>query len=156
MPVTNAARQQYSNTSLSTWAMTASTPGTLDQIQVDFDQRGRQHFNRLRGLSNFASCTCSIWRTVQIGICPIQVETSVDDVLEEVGQISRQSYVGLPQRTKNKVVWRYLRWHLIHDENTGQNYKIKDWPKRRTASTQSGEPDVSQAAFPPVSKKTAL
>jgi hypothetical protein len=79
-----------------------------------------------------------------------------DDVLEEVGQISRQSYVALPQRAKNKVVWRYLRWHLIRDENTGQNYKIKDWPKRRTASTQSGEPHVGQAARPPISKKTAL
>ncbi len=55
-----------------------------------------------------------------------------DDILKHIARI-----MGVPtlmsksQREKNEIVWRYLRWHLIRDEATGDNLTIKQWDDRR-------------------------
>ena len=51
-----------------------------------------------------------------------------DDVVRSVGEISRSPHLMFkPQRERNRIVWRYLRWRRIRDDRTGQNKTVKDW-----------------------------
>ena len=56
-----------------------------------------------------------------------------DDVVREVGETICD--FNLPfkksQREKNKIVWRYLRWHLIRDEATNKNLTVGEWQDRK-------------------------
>jgi hypothetical protein len=64
-------------------------------------------------------------------------QLAFDDVVEEVGNIKRDTSLGFKaRREKNQIVWRYLRWHLIRDEALGKNFTVKEW--RDKQSTGSG------------------
>lgn len=52
---------------------------------------------------------------------------SFDDVLNEIGQIRGTPYGRLSKSQSYRIVWRYLRWHLIRDETQQKNFKVKDW-----------------------------
>jgi hypothetical protein len=55
-----------------------------------------------------------------------------DDVLEEVADIMGGPTLRTKsQREKNKIVWRYLRWHLIRDEAVKRNLTVQEWEDRR-------------------------
>jgi hypothetical protein len=55
-----------------------------------------------------------------------------DDVLKVVAQI-----IGVPslafesQQVKNRIVWRFLRWHRIRDETSSRNLTVKEWEDRQ-------------------------
>lgn len=52
-----------------------------------------------------------------------------DDILNDIGCIMGDPTIMLKssQRDKNKIVWRYLRWHSIRDELSGRNLAVKEW-----------------------------
>ena len=54
---------------------------------------------------------------------------SFDDVIKEVERIRGTPHYGLSLSSaeKYRVVWRYLRWHLIRDEKQQKSLKVKDW-----------------------------
>jgi hypothetical protein len=57
-----------------------------------------------------------------------------DDVLDDIARITRDPTftLNLSQRDKNMIIWRYLRWHSIRDENQDppQNLTVKEWQDR--------------------------
>ena len=62
-----------------------------------------------------------------------------DEVLKEVaGIVGDRSIRFKSQREKNRIVWRYLRWHLIRDDATGRNLTVKEWRDRANPSRAVG------------------
>ncbi len=57
-----------------------------------------------------------------------RTKLSFDDVVKEVERIRGAPYGRLSTIEQNRVVWRYLRWHLIRDETLKKSFKVKDWP----------------------------
>jgi hypothetical protein len=55
-----------------------------------------------------------------------------DDVLEDIARITGDpaSTLYLSQRDKNKIIWRYLKWHTIRDESIHRNLTVKEWRDR--------------------------
>jgi hypothetical protein len=64
-----------------------------------------------------------------------------DDVLKTIAHIK-----GVPSLTlksqweKNRIVWRYLRWHLIRDDATHRNLTIKEWEDSRHPPSSAAGP----------------
>lgn len=57
-----------------------------------------------------------------------RTKLNFDDVLTTVGEIAHLPYLALkPQREKNMIVWRYLRWRRIRDDGTGENKPVGEW-----------------------------
>jgi hypothetical protein len=57
-----------------------------------------------------------------------------NDVLEEIGTIMGDSSLSSrSQCERNRIVWRYLRWHRIRDDSAGKNYTVGDWRKRQAS-----------------------
>lgn len=69
-----------------------------------------------------------------------------DDVLQEVGSISGSPYLSFKsRREKNRIIWRYLRWHRIRDETTGKNLTVKEWKDRPTTADGDGSSSGAKA-----------
>lgn len=59
---------------------------------------------------------------------------SFEDIVKEAGRIGDQPGAVLrSQREKNRIVWRYLRWHMVRDEAAGKNLTVKQWEERLAA-----------------------
>jgi hypothetical protein len=54
---------------------------------------------------------------------------SFDDVLREIGRLRGAPYVGVSDKEKYQIIWRFLRWQKIRDETVKRNFKVKDWPR---------------------------
>jgi hypothetical protein len=69
-----------------------------------------------------------------------------DDVVKEVGKTIGDLNLGWKKSRKerNQIAWRYLRWHLIRDESSGQNMTVGEW-KARNSPTCTDSPTGQQA-----------
>jgi hypothetical protein len=64
-----------------------------------------------------------------------------DDVLKAIARIMDVPTLMLrSQQEKNRIVWRYLRWHLIRDDAAHRNLTIEEWEDRRHPSGPAGAP----------------
>jgi hypothetical protein len=59
-----------------------------------------------------------------------------DDVLDDIARTTDDPTMTLKlsQRDKNKIIWRYLRWHRIRDEMSGRNLTVREWGERVNSS----------------------
>jgi hypothetical protein len=52
-------------------------------------------------------------------------------VVVEIGVIVNDpEVVQRGQRETNRMVWRYLRWHMIRDEGKQENVAVGEWRAR--------------------------
>jgi hypothetical protein len=57
---------------------------------------------------------------------------SFDDLLDDIASVMGGATLSTkPRRDKNRIIWRYLRWHLIRDETIPQNLTVGAWIDRR-------------------------
>jgi hypothetical protein len=64
-----------------------------------------------------------------------------DDVLEQVGQLLPAGSVDQKTRSeKYRIIFRFLRWHVIRDEISGTNYPVGEWRKRIQTATSNNQP----------------
>jgi hypothetical protein len=63
-----------------------------------------------------------------------------DDLLNDVASImGGPTLQSLRQREKNRIVWRYLRWHRIRNDGTGKNLTVKQWEAGHKAAAVSDD-----------------
>jgi hypothetical protein len=55
----------------------------------------------------------------------------LDDVLKEIASINQSHSLPFKsRREKNQMIWRYLHWHLVRDDDLGRNLTVKEWRAR--------------------------
>ncbi len=63
------------------------------------------------------------------------------EVLREIERLRGAPYVGISNKQKYQIVWRFLRWQRIRDEAIPKNFKVKEWPResRRASADAVGD-----------------
>jgi hypothetical protein len=64
-----------------------------------------------------------------------------DDLLDDIAAImGGPTLSAKSRRDKNRIIWRYLRWHLVRDEAIPRNLTVREWKDRQNPPAPAAAP----------------
>jgi hypothetical protein len=67
-----------------------------------------------------------------------------DDVLKDVGRIIDDPYLSFEsRREKNRIIWRYLRWHRVRDAAMEKSFTPGEWKERHAGAARRDADEAS-------------